>query len=61
MSDPFDAFETVLEYLKRMEAILTGMKEMREYVGTGLGKEMLSSLIEEGESQIMDIKHRVIE
>lgn len=61
MSDRFDAFETVLECLKRMEAILLGMKQMREYVGRGLGKQMLDSLIEEADSQITEIKRKVIQ
>lgn len=60
-SDPFDALETLLECLKRMEATLLGMKQMRHYVGDGLGKEMLESLIEEAEAQIADIKRRVIQ
>lgn len=58
--DPFNALETLLECLKRMEATLLGMKQMRHYVGNGLGKEMLESLIEEAEAQIADIKRRVI-
>jgi GNAT superfamily N-acetyltransferase len=61
MSDRFDAFETVLECLKRMEAILLGMKQMREHVGRGLGKQMLDSLIEEADSQITEIKRKVIQ
>jgi phosphatidylserine/phosphatidylglycerophosphate/cardiolipin synthase-like enzyme len=61
MSDRFDAFETLLECLKRMEATLMGMKQIQEYVGKGLGKEMLASLIEEAESQIVDIKRKVIQ
>ena len=61
MSDRFDAFETVLECLKRMESNLMGLKQMRDYVGKGLGKEMLDSLIEEAESQIAEIKRKVIQ
>ena len=60
MSDRFDASETLLECLKRMEGTLMGMKQIQEYVGKGLGKEMLASLIEESESQIVDIKRKVI-
>lgn len=60
-SDPFDTLETLFECLKRMEATLLGMKQMRHYVGDGLGKEMLESLIDEAEAQIADIKRRVIQ
>ena len=61
MSEPFDAFKTVLACLKRMEPSLMGMKQMRGYVGKGLGKEMLNSLIEEAESQITKIKQGVVQ
>jgi len=61
MSGPFNALETLSECLKRMEATLLGMKQMRRYVGNGLGKEMLELLIEEAEAQIADIKRRVIQ
>jgi len=59
--DPFNALETLLECLKHMEATLLGMQQVRYYVGNGLGKEMLESLIEEAEVQIADIKRRVIQ
>lgn len=61
MPDCFNALETVLECLKRMEATLIGMKQMRQYVDRGLGKELLDSLIEETESQIAEIKRKVIQ
>jgi hypothetical protein len=37
------------------------MKQMQDYVGKGLGKEMLDSLIEEAAPQIIDIKRKVIQ
>lgn len=46
--------------LKRMETILTGMKQMRGYVATGSGQEMLESLIEEAELQIADVKGKMV-
>ena len=57
---PFDALETLHECLKRMEANLVGMKQMRHYVGHGVGKEMLESLIEEAEEQLAEIKRKII-
>jgi hypothetical protein len=58
---PFDVLETLYECLKRMEAILLGMKQMRLYVGHGVGKEMLESLIEDAEEQLADIKRKIIQ
>ena len=49
-----------MECIKRMHATSIGMKQMRRYVGHGLGKEMLESLIEEADSQIAEIERRVI-
>jgi hypothetical protein len=59
--DSFNALETLYEYLKRMESTLLDMKQMRHYVGHGLGKEMLESLIEEAEEQLADIKRKIIQ
>lgn len=56
--DPFDALETVYDCLKRMQTTLLGMKKIREYVGKGLGREMLDSLIEEAETQLAEITRK---
>ena len=58
MPDPFDSLEIVMASLKQMEATLLGMKQLRQYVGNGAGKEMLDSLIAEAESQIAEVKRR---
>jgi hypothetical protein len=44
-----------------MEGTLMGMKEMRVYVGQGRVRKMLDALIEEAESQIVEIKRKVIQ
>lgn len=59
--DPFNALETVYDCLKRMETTLLGMKQMREYIGKGPGREMLDKLIAEAETQLAEIKRRVIQ
>ncbi len=59
--DPFNALETVFECLKRMEATLEGMKEMRLYVGRGVVRKMLEALIVEAESQIAEIRRKMIQ
>ena len=60
-NDSFNPLHAVYDCLKRMESILMGMKQMRSYVATGLGREMLESLIEEAETQIAEVKQRVIQ
>ncbi len=61
MADRLDAFTTLLECLKKMEATLLGMKQIRKYVGKGLGREMLDSLIEDADSQIAEVKRKLIQ
>ena len=59
-SDLFNSLEIVMVSLKAMESTLLGMKQLLPYVGTGLATEMLDALIQEAESQIAEIKRRVI-
>jgi hypothetical protein len=61
MSRRVDSLAAVLECLAQMESNLSGMKQMREYVGHGLGRVMLEALIEEAESQIAEIKRKLIQ
>ena len=49
----------MLECLAQMESNLSGMKQMRDYVGQGLGRVMLEALIEEAEWQIAEIKRKL--
>jgi hypothetical protein len=59
MSGRFDSLAAVLECLAQMQSNLLGMKQMRDYVGHGLGGVMLEVLIEEAEWQIGEIKRRL--
>lgn len=60
MSDAFNSLDVVLASLKLMESTLLGMKQVRQYVGEGVATEILDSLVEEAESQICAINHRVV-
>ena len=46
--------------LKQLEATLLGMKQLREYVSRGAGREMLDKLIAEAELKLVEIKRKVI-
>jgi len=61
MSHHFDSLAAVLECLTQMQSNLSGMKQMRDYVGRGVGREMLEALIEEAESQVAEIKRKLIQ
>ena len=42
-----------------MEATLLGLKQLRCYVGSGAGQEMVELLIEEGEAKLVEIKRKL--
>ena len=56
-----EALETILGLIKQMEATLLGLKQLRSYVGGGVGQEMVELLIEEGEAKLAEIKQKLIQ
>ena len=60
MSYGYDSLEDVLACLKRMESIVLGLKQLRNFVSQGAGVEILDSVIAEAESQIEEIRRKVI-
>jgi hypothetical protein len=54
-----DSLEIFTACLKQMEATVLGLKELRNYVGTEIGSQMLAILIEEAEAKIAEIKQRI--
>jgi len=61
VADDLSSLETILMLIKQMEATLLGLKQLRSYVGSGVGQEMVELLIEEGEAKLAEIKRKVIE
>jgi hypothetical protein len=45
MTDPTESLEMILASIKMMEAMLLGMKQVRQYVSQECGTEMLDMLI----------------
>lgn len=58
--DVFDSLDIVIARLTLMETTLSGMRQLRPYVGSGFAMKTLDSLIEEGESQLAEIKRRFL-
>jgi hypothetical protein len=56
-----NSLETILALLKQMEATLLGLKQLRGYVGNGVGQQMLEVLIEEADAKLTEIKRKVIQ
>jgi hypothetical protein len=53
--------DLVLECLKIMESTLLGLKQLRELTPKGLNRAMFDSLINEAESQIAEVKRKVMQ
>lgn len=58
--DPLDAAKVVMQRLKLMEAKLRGMKKMRLHMDEP-GRKVLDRLIKESESQLAEIKRKVLQ
>jgi hypothetical protein len=56
-----DSLETMLALLKHMESTLLGLKQLRRYIGKGVGSEMLEVIIDESETHLAEIKRKLIQ
>jgi hypothetical protein len=56
-----DSLEMILALLRQLETTVLGLKQLRGYVGQGVGQEMLEELIEEGENKLTELKRKLIQ
>lgn len=56
-----DSLDTVLDLVKQLETTLLGLRQMRVYVGRGLGLRMLDEVIEEAETKLAEVKSRLVQ
>ena len=56
-----ESLEIILALLRQLEATLLGLKQLRGYVGQGVGKDVLAELIEEGEAKLAEVKRKLIQ
>ena len=61
MPHDLESVDTILTLLKQMEATLLGLKQLRLYVGKGIGQQMLEVLIEEAETKIVEAKGKLMQ
>jgi uncharacterized Ntn-hydrolase superfamily protein len=45
--------------INQLEAVLLGLKQMRAYVAQGVEREMLESVIDDGETKLAEIRRKV--
>lgn len=55
------SLRTILALIKQLEATLLGLEQLRDYVGNGVGREMLELLIEEGQTKLGEVKRELIQ
>lgn len=46
--------------IKQLEMNLAGLRQLRGYVGKGVGSHVLEILIEEGEAKLTEVKKRLV-
>lgn len=56
-----DSLDIILALMKQLESTLLGLKQLRGYVGQGVGQQMVEELIEEGENKLAELKRRLIQ
>lgn len=56
--DQFDSLDAVLILIKRMEATVLGLQQLRS---EGAGQEIVAELIKEAESKLAEVKCRIIQ
>jgi hypothetical protein len=61
MADDLNLVDTILELVRQIKATLFGLKQLRSYVGKGVGQQMLELLIEESETKLAEIRRRLIQ
>jgi hypothetical protein len=56
-----ETLDTILALVKQLEATLIGLRQLRDYVGGGVGRQMLEVVIEEAETGLAEIKRKIIQ
>ncbi len=55
-----DKLDTILLLIHRMEATTDGLRQLRGYMGSNIGEEMLEVLIQEAEASLKEIKRKLV-
>jgi hypothetical protein len=61
MADDLNLVDAILDLVKQMKATLLGLKQLRSYIGKGVGQQMLELLIEESETKLAEIRRKLIQ
>lgn len=61
MPDSLEHLQLLMDSLKQMEMTLMGMKQVRALMGLGSARDILDRLIAEAETEIAEIRQKVIQ
>ena len=56
-----DSLEAILDLVKQLETTLLGLRQIRAYVGSGVGLRMLDEVIEEAERKLAEVRKKLIQ
>ena len=56
-----DSLEILLALLRQLESTVLSLKQLRGYLGRGVGQRMVEELIVEGEYKITELKRKLIQ
>ena len=56
-----DKIDTILLLIGKMETTTNGLQQLRGYMGTRIGEEMLEVLIQEAQAGLVEIKRKLIQ
>lgn len=61
MAHDSDNLDTILALIKQIESALIGMKQLRGYLGNGPGLQMVEAIIEEMETNLAQVKRKLVQ
>jgi hypothetical protein len=53
------SLDTIIALVRQIEATILGLRQLRGYVVSDLGRHMLDAVIEEAEAGLVDIKQKL--
>jgi len=56
-----DSLEMILALIKQLESLLLGLRQLRGLVAHGVAQYMVDELIQEGETNLTELKRRLIQ
>lgn len=56
-----DSLDAALDLMRQLETLLLGLRQVRTYVGNGVGLRMLDEVIKDAETKLAEIRSKLIQ